>query len=86
MAKKSKKKVSNIMLVISCAMIILYAVANFILQYYTSVEVSPTLTEHWFKFWSAEIFLLAGIKISKVFKGTKDDAQDIVEEEEIVEE
>ena len=66
--QKSKRKVSNIMLVISCTMIILYAIADFLLQYYTSVEVSPTLTEHWFKFWSAEIFLLAGIKISKVLK------------------
>lgn len=75
-SKKQKKKVSNIMLVISCLMIILYSIANFILQYYTSVEVSPTLTEHWFKFWSAEIFLLAGIKISKVFKGVNEDRID----------
>ena len=82
----SKKKVSNIMLVVSCTMIILYALANFILQYYTSVEVSPTLTEKWFHFWSAELFLIAGIKVSKIFKGIKDDTQNIVEEEEIVEE
>lgn len=74
--KKQKKKVSIIMLIISCTMIILYAIADFILQYYTSVEVSPALTEHWFKFWSAEIFLLAGIKISKVFKGVNENHTD----------
>ena len=69
MEDKPKKKVSNIMLVISCVMIVLYAAADFILQYYTSVEVSPTLTDKWFFFWSSEIFLLAGIKVSKVLKG-----------------
>ena len=69
MTNKPKKKVSNIMLVISCVMIVLYAAADFILQYYTSVEVSPTLTDKWFFFWSSEIFLLAGIKVSKVLKG-----------------
>ena len=88
-----KTKVSNIMLVISCAMIILYTAANFILQYYTSVEVSPTLTDKWFFFWSSEIFLIAGIKISKVLKDNKDDntiddveAESEDEETEIIEE
>lgn len=70
MTEKSKKKVSNIMLAITCTMIILYAAANFALQYFTSVEVSPTLTTAWFAFWSSEVFMLAGIKISKVLKGT----------------
>ena len=81
MSSKRKKKVSNIMLVISCLMIILYTAANFILQYYTSVEVSPTLTDKWFFFWSGEVFLLAGIKISKVLKGTKDNDQECIEED-----
>lgn len=66
--EKQKKKVSNIMLVIVCIMIISYTAANFLLQYYTQVEVSPTLTKYWFGFWSAEVIALAGIKISKVFK------------------
>ena len=69
---KKKIKVSNIMLVISCVMITLYAAADFLLQYFTSVEVSPTLTTAWFAFWGGELFMLAGIKISKVVTG-KDD-------------
>lgn len=66
--EKTKKKTSTIMLFVVCIMITLYAIANFILQYYTQVEVSPTLTKYWFGFWSAEVLALAGIKISKVFK------------------
>lgn len=67
---KKKKKVSNVMLVVVCIMIIVYAVANFALQYFTSVEVSPTLTTAWFTFWGSEILAITGIKISKIFKGT----------------
>ena len=70
MTEKSKKKVSNIMLVIACLMITLYAAANFALQYFTGVEVSPTLTTAWFTFWGGELFCLAGIKVSKVLKGS----------------
>lgn len=66
-----KKKVSNIMLVVVMIAVIAYAAANFVLQYFTSVEVSPTLTTCWFTFWGAEIFALAGIKISKVKNGTE---------------
>ena len=69
MNNKPKKKVSNIMLVLICFMIILYAAANFALQYFTSIEVSPTLTTAWFSFWGGEILCLTGIKISKVIKG-----------------
>lgn len=69
MEAKSKKKVSNIMLVVACLMIILYTAADFALQYFTSIEVSPTLTTAWFAFWSSELFMLAGIKVSKVIKG-----------------
>lgn len=66
---KVKKKTSNIMLVIVCLMIILYAAAAFVLQFYTQVEISPTLTTAWFTFWGTEVIALAGIKISKVIKG-----------------
>jgi hypothetical protein len=66
MASKQKKKVSNIVLVIACIMIILYAAADFILQYHTSIEVSPTLTTSWFAFWGGELLCITGIKISKV--------------------
>lgn len=78
MKVKSKKKVSNVMLVVACTMITLYAAANFVLQYFTNIEVSPTLTTAWFTFWSSELFLLAGIKVSKVFKGVDD--QDTVDD------
>lgn len=63
------KKVSNLMLVIVCIMIVLYAIASFILQYFTQTEISPTLTTAWFAFWGTEIVSLAGIKISKVLRG-----------------
>lgn len=71
--ERKKRKVSNIMLVIVMIAIIAYAVANFVLQYFTSIEVSPTLTTAWFTFWGAEIFALAGIKISKVRNSSEED-------------
>lgn len=64
--KKQKRKVSNIMLVLICAMIIIYTAADFALQYFAGVEVSPTLTTAWFAFWTVEIVALAAIKTSKV--------------------
>ena len=71
--ESKKRKVSNIMLVIVMIAIISYAVANFALQYFTSIEVSSTLTTCWFTFWGAEVFALAGIKISKVKNSSNDD-------------
>ena len=73
MSNKPKKKVSNIMLVLICTMIIVYAAADFILQYYTSVEVSPTLTTAWFSFWGVELCALTTIKITKVKHGETHD-------------
>ena len=66
---KPKKKVSNIMLVLICTMIILYTAADFALQYFTSIEVSPTLTNAWFAFWGTELVALAAIKTTKVIRG-----------------
>ena len=66
---KSKKKVSNIMLVIICIMIIGYTVADFALQYFTQIEVSPTLTNAWFAFWGTELIALTAIKTTKVKHG-----------------
>jgi biotin transporter BioY len=80
MTTKPKRKVSNIMLVLICVMIILYTVADFILQYFTSIEVSPTLTTAWFAFWGTEIIALTAIKTSKVRHG-----QDTTETETIIE-
>lgn len=82
MANKPKKKVSNIMLVIICTMIICYAIANFVLQYYTQIEVSPTLTTSWFAFWGVELISLTAIKTSKI-KHNQDN--DVVVEDEIEE-
>ena len=70
---KSKKKVSNIMLVIICVMIILYTAADFVLQYFTSIEVSPTLTTAWFAFWGTELVAMAAIKTTKVKHGKEED-------------
>ena len=66
--KKPKRKVSNLMLVLICIMIIIYTASNFVLQYFTSVEVSPTLTNAWFAFWGTEIVALTAIKTVKVIK------------------
>ena len=66
---KPKKKVSNIMLVIICTMIIGYTVADFALQYFTQIEVSPSLTNAWFAFWGTELIALTAIKTTKVKHG-----------------
>jgi amino acid permease len=60
-------------------MIFLYTAAAFVLQYFTSVEVSSTLTAAWFAFWGTELVALAAIKTVKV-KHQKDD---IVEDQVI---
>lgn len=63
-----KRKTSNIMLVASIIAIVGYVIADYILQYNVGIELSPTITPYWFAFWTSEVFLLAGIRISKVFK------------------
>ena len=82
MNSKPKKKVSNIMLVLICTMIILYTAANFALQYFAGVEVSPTLTTAWFAFWGTELVALAAIKTSKL----KHQKEEIIVEEDIINE
>lgn len=78
---KPKRKVSNIMLVLICTMIILYTAADFVLQYFAGVEVSPTLTTAWFAFWTVELVALAAIKTSKVKHGQDNTtAQEIAED------
>ena len=64
--EKKKKKVSNIMLIIIVIAIVGYVTADFILQYKSGIEISPTITTCWFVFWSTEIVALTGIKLSKV--------------------
>jgi len=68
-----KRKVSNILLIVSVIAIVTYVVADFLLQYSTGYELSPTITPYWFGFWTGEIFLLAGIKVSKVIKAGPSD-------------
>lgn len=85
MKNKPKKKVSNIMLVLICTMIILYTIANFALQYFTSIEVSPTLTTAWFAFWGTELVALTAIKTTKV-KHSKDIVPAVEESDEIINE
>lgn len=82
---KPKKKVSNIMLVLICTMIILYTAANFVLQYFTSVEVSPTLTNAWFAFWGTEIVALTAIKTVKVIKDKKQEDSTTIDETNVEE-
>lgn len=74
---KAKKKVSNIMLVLICSMIILYTAADFALQYFVGIEVSPTLTNAWFSFWGVELVALAAIKTTKVIKNQDRGSEDI---------
>lgn len=67
--EKKRHKVSNIMLAVSIICIVGYAIASLLIQYFTGIEVSSTLTTCWFSFFGCELFLLAGIKTSKVIKG-----------------
>ena len=83
---KPKKKVSNIMLVLICTMIILYTAAAFLLQYFAQCEISSTLTTAWYAFWGTEIVALAAIKCAKVKHGADADIYteyDILEEPEV---
>lgn len=72
---RKKRRVSNIMLVIVVAAIIIYTVASFWIQYRTGIPVDATLTTCFYTFWGSELLALTGIKISKVFKSeTSDEA------------
>lgn len=70
-----RRKVSNVMLVVIVIAIVGYTVASFAIQYFTNMEISPTLTTAWFAFWSAEIISLAAIKSSKVWKEHRDEEE-----------
>lgn len=72
--KKTKKtSTSNKVLIASISAIILYTIVALVIQYYTSIEVSTTLSTLWYGFWTVEITALAGIKVSKVIKHQEDD-------------
>lgn len=80
-----KKKTSTIMLILICIMIIVYTVANFALQYFTTIEVSPTLTTAWFAFWGTELVALAAIKNQKVKYNYDNNNNVITNDEEVIE-
>ena len=80
-----KKKTSTVMLILICIMIILYTVANFALQYFTTIEVSPTLTTAWFAFWGTELVALAAIKNQKVKYNYDNNNEVITNNEEVIE-
>jgi biotin transporter BioY len=83
--EKPKKKVSNIMLVLICTMIILYTIAAFALQYFVQCEISPTVTTAWYAFWGGELICLASIRITKVKYDnrsyTTEDTSETIEED-----
>lgn len=70
--ERKKRKVSNILLVVSVVAITTYTVANMWITYATGVSIDSTLTTCLYAFFSSELFLLAGIKISKI-KNSHDD-------------
>ena len=72
------------MLILICIMIILYTVANFALQYFTTIEVSPTLTTAWFAFWGTELVALAAIKNQKVKYNYDNNNEVITNDEEVI--
>lgn len=77
-----KMKTSNKMLIVSVAMIILFTVVAIVLQFQTSVELSSTLITCWYVFWTAEIFSIAGIKVSKVKHNYDSYGEEDIEDEE----
>lgn len=66
MTKEKLKKVSNIMLIVSVFNILWFTITAIVLQFKTGVELSSTLITFWYTFWTAEVFSIAGIKITKV--------------------
>lgn len=80
--KKLFKKTSNLLLFVSCSMIILYTIASFLLQFYTGYEISSTLTTAFYSYWSVEILSLMAIKNTKTKYQNQNEEP---EEEEIIE-
>ena len=70
--ERKKRKVSNILLVVVVVAIVSYTVANLWITYVTGMSVDSTLTTCFYAFFSSELFLLAGIKLSKI-KNRQDD-------------
>lgn len=67
-SEKVRMSVSNKALIVSITAVVLYTILSFVLQFTIGIEPSPTLTECWYRFFTAEIFAIASIKVVKVFK------------------
>ena len=68
--QRKEKKVSNIMLIVSVLAIASYTIANFWIAHESGMYMDSTLTTCFYAFWGSELFLLAGIRTSKIIKGT----------------
>lgn len=82
--ERKKRKVSNILLVIVVAAITIYTVANLWITYTTGVSIDSTLTTCFYTFWGSELFLLAGIRVSKIknkYDGISYDEPSFIEDE-----
>lgn len=58
-----KPQFNKLIVILSIAAIILYTIAAILLQKYTLIELSPTLTTCVYAFFGTELLGLAGIKI-----------------------
>ena len=68
--RREGAKVSNVMLVVIVFAISAYTIANFWIAYVSGATIDSTLTTCFYAFWGSELVLLAGIKTSKIVKGT----------------
>ena len=75
--ERRKHKISNIVLFVVIAAVIIYTVASFWLTYVSGVSIDPTLTTCVFTFFGSELLALTGIKISKVRKNATTSDDDI---------
>ena len=70
--ERKKRKVSNILLAVVVSAIVAYTIASFWLAYVVGVSIDSTLTTCFYTFMGSELFLLAGIKTSKILKEHKE--------------
>lgn len=67
-ARKKQTKSTTRFVIASIVAIVMYTCVALVIQACTGTEVSTTLTEHWYAFWTIEIAALTGIKITNVIK------------------
>jgi hypothetical protein len=69
---KKKRQFSDYIVFISIFAVTFFTIAAFILQFEGLMEISSTLTQCWFAFWTVEIVALASIKNRKIKEKYKD--------------